>query len=180
MKKPIAVLLIAALAAGGWYYYQQQQKSPLPDSITYSNGRLELNRLDIASLYPGRIKAMPVDEGSIVKEGDVLAELSSDTSESRVAAAKAQKQRAQESTARADAEIRSYEQQLKVAQLELDNALNMRREDLVSDSEVRKRRASRDSAAASVQAAKAARADRWPPSMLPVRRKAKPPRPTKT
>ena len=39
MKKPIAVLLIAALAAGGWYYYQQQQKSPLPDSITYSNGR---------------------------------------------------------------------------------------------------------------------------------------------
>ena len=66
MKKPIAVLLIAALAAGGWYYYQQQQKSPLPDSITYSNGRLELNRLDIASLYPGRIKAMPVDEGSIV------------------------------------------------------------------------------------------------------------------
>lgn len=41
----------------------------------------------------------------------------------------------------------------------MDNALNMRREDLVSDSEVRKRRASCDSAAASVQAAKAARAE---------------------
>ena len=159
MKKPIAVLLIAALAAGGWYYYQQQHKSALPDSIAYSNGRLELNRLDIASLYPGRVKTMLVDEGSEVKEGDVLVELSSDTSTSRVAAAKAQKQRAQENSARVDAEIKAYEQRLKVAQLELDNALKLQREVLVSDSEVRKRRADRDSAAASVQAAKAARAE---------------------
>ena len=159
MKKPIAVFMIAALAAGSWYYYQQQHKSTLPDSIAYSNGRLELNRLDIASLYPGRIKAMLVDEGSEVKEGDVLVELSSDTSTSRVAAAKAQKQRAQENSARVDAEIKAYEQRLKVAQLELDNALKLQREVLVSDSEVRKRRADRDSAAASVQAAKAARAE---------------------
>ena len=160
MKKIIIALLVAIVViAAGLYAYRQHNAGRLPAGLAHSNGRLELNRLDIASLYPGRIKAMPVDEGSIVKEGDVLAELSSDTSESRVAAAKAQKQRAQESTARADAEIRSYEQQLKVAQLELDNALNMRREDLVSDSEVRKRRASRDSAAASVQAAKAARAE---------------------
>ena len=56
MKKPIAVLLIAALAAGGWYYYQQQHKSALPDSIAYSNGRLELNRLDIASRTPAASK----------------------------------------------------------------------------------------------------------------------------
>lgn len=160
MKKIIIALLVAIVViAAGWYAYRQHNAGRLPAGIAQSNGRLELNRLDIASLYPGRVKAMLVDEGSEVKEGDVLVELSSDTSTSRVAAAKAQKQRAQESSARADAEIRTYEQQLKVAQLELDNALNMRRENLVSDSEVRKRRANRDSAAASVQAAKAARAE---------------------
>lgn len=160
MKKLLpAVLLLAALAGGGWYVYQQRHQSGLPAGFTQSNGRLELNRFDVASLYPGRVQKMRVDEGSEVKAGDVLAELSSETSTSRVEAAKAQKQRAEESTARADAEIKAYEQRLKVAQLDLDNALQMRRDELVSDSEVSKRRAERDSAAASVQAAKAVRAE---------------------
>lgn len=160
MKKLLlAALILAVLAAGGWYFYQQQHKSGLPAGFAQSNGRLELNRLDVASLYPGRVQKMRVDEGSEVKEGDVLAELSSETSTSRVEAAKAQKQRAQESSVRAGAEIKAYEQRLKVAQLDLDNALQMRRDGLVSDSEVSRRRAERDSAAASVAAAKAARAE---------------------
>lgn len=160
MKKWIfAVLAAAVLAAGGRYAYLQQQKEGLPPGFAQSNGRLELNRLDIASLYPGRVEKMRVDEGSEVQAGEVLAELSSAAGTSRAAGARAQKQRAQESTARAAAEIKAHEQRLKVAQLDLDNALNMRRDALVSDSEVAKRRAERDSAAASVQAARAARAE---------------------
>lgn len=159
MKKLFIPLLIAALAGGGWYFYQMQNRSTLPAYIAQSNGRLELERFDVASLYPGRVKNIAVEEGSEVKAGDVLAELASDTSSSRVEAAKAQKQRARESSARADAEIRAYGQRLKVAQLELDNALAMRRDGLVSDSEVSRRRAERDGAAASVAAAKAARAE---------------------
>ncbi|UOO83015.1 HlyD family efflux transporter periplasmic adaptor subunit [Uruburuella testudinis] len=159
MKKIIAIAVVAALAAGGWYYWQQQNKSGLPEGFVQSNGRLELNRFDVASLYAGRVKAMPVDEGSEVAEGDVLAELSSDTSSSQLDAAKAQKQRAQEAVARADAEIKAYEQQQKVAQMELGNAQNLKRDELVSAAEVTKRRAARDSAAASVSAARAARAE---------------------
>lgn len=160
MKKSLIALAIALAAiAAGWFAYRQYNAGSLPTGFARSNGRLELNRLDIASLYPGRVKAVLVDEGSNVQEGDVLAELSSDTASSRVEAAKAQKQRAQEMSARADAEIKAYEQRLKVAQLELDNAQAMRRSELISDSELRKRRAERDSAAAALQAAKAARAE---------------------
>lgn len=161
MKKKWFVVpaVIVVLAAAGWYVYQKQNASALPAGFTQSNGRLELERFDIASLYPGRIKTMLVDEGRRVKEGDVLAELSSETSNSRVEAAKAQKQRAQEGSARADAEIKAYEQRLKVAQLDLDNAQKLRGDELVSDSEVKKRRAERDSAAASLQSARAARSE---------------------
>ena len=84
MKKIWIVPVAAALAAGGWYYWQQHHQSGLPEGFAQSNGRLELKRFDVASLYAGRVKAMLVDEGSRVEEGDVLAELSSDTSVTRV------------------------------------------------------------------------------------------------
>lgn len=159
MKKIWIVPVAAALAAGGWYYWQQHHQSGLPEGFAQSNGRLELKRFDVASLYAGRVKAMLVDEGSRVEEGDVLAELSSDTSASQLDGARAQKQRAQEAVARAEAEIKAYEQQQKVAQLDFTNTQNLRRDDLVSDAELSKRRAARDSAAASVGAARAARAE---------------------
>ena len=108
MKKIWIVPVAAALAAGGWYYWQQHHQSGLPEGFAQSNGRLELKRFDVASLYAGRVKAMLVDEGSRVEEGDVLAELSSDTSTSQLDGARAQKQRAQEAVARAEAEIKAY------------------------------------------------------------------------
>mgnify|MGYP003357386126 CR=1 FL=1 len=157
------LVLVAALALAGvaWYVHRAHSAKALPAGFAQSNGRLELERLDVASLYPGRVQAVLVDEGSEVKAGDVLAELSSATSSSRLAAAQAQKQRAQEASSRADAEIKAYEQQLRVAQLELDNAQKLRGESLVSDAEVSKRRAARDGAAASVKAARAARAEAY-------------------
>ena len=156
---PVALVVLAVLGGMGWHAYRGQSAKDAPPGFARSNGRLELNRLDVASLYAGRVKAMRVDEGSEVRAGDVLAELSSDVSSSRLDLARAQQQRAQESSARAEAEIKAYGQRLKVAQLELDNALKLRQDNLVSDSEVRKRRAERDSAAASVQAARAAQAE---------------------
>ncbi len=159
MKKILAVVVVAALAAGGWYGYQHQNANELPAGFAGSNGRLELNRFDVASLYGGRVEKMLVDEGHTVKTGDAMAELSSATSSSQLNAAKAQKQRAQEAVVRAAAEIKAYEQQQKVAQLDFNNAQNLKRDDLVSDSEVSKRRAALDGAVASASAARAARAE---------------------
>ncbi|MFV2029505.1 HlyD family secretion protein [Neisseria sp. S1] len=159
MKKMFVVLVLAVLVLVGLYAYQQRNHNELPEGFSASNGRLELNRLDVASLYAGRIQMVPVDEGSYVKEGDILAELASESASSQLDAAKAQKQRAQEAVARADAEIQAYEQQRKVAGLELDNAQKLKRDGLVSDTEVAKRKAALDSATASLNAARAARAE---------------------
>ena len=103
MKKVVSIAVIAALAAGGFWYYRQHHNGELPEWIAQSNGRLELNRIDVASLYPGRVKAMPAEEGAEVKAGDVLAELSSETSGSRLEEAQAAEARQQEAVSRARA-----------------------------------------------------------------------------
>ena len=173
MRKVLLAVLIAAAAGGGWWLYQQQESTALPDFVFHSNGRLELNRLDVASLYPGRVERVLVAEGDAVKANEVLVDLSSAQSSGQLAAAQATTLRAaelvqraragvtqaQQAVARADAEIAAYRQQQKVAKLELDNAKQMRREDLVSASELAKRQADFERATASVKAAQAARAE---------------------
>jgi len=173
MRKVLLAVLLATAAGGGWWLYQQQEATALPDFVFHSNGRLELNRLDVASLYPGRVERVLVAEGDAVKANEVLVELSSAQSSGQLAAAQAATLRAaelvqraragvtqaQQAIARADAEIAAYRQQQKVAKLELDNAKQMRREDLVSASELAKRQAGFERATASVKAAQAARAE---------------------
>ena len=174
MKKlllPAAV--IAALVAGAATYFRHQNGNTLPDNIAVSNGRLELERYDVASLYAGRVQNVLVDEGSEVKAGDVLAELSSDIASGKVEEAMAGEsaaretvlraqaavRQAQEAVARADAQIAAQQQQQKVAQMELDNAGRLQSEDLVSPAETQRRRSQRDGAAAAVKAAQAAKSE---------------------
>lgn len=172
-QKILAAALIASVAAGGYFYYRQQQAAALPAFVAQSNGRLELNRIDVATLYPGRVKKVYVEEGADVKSGDILAELSSDTSSSRVEEARAAADRQRESVqrakaaeeqtrrtvARAEANIEAARQQQHVAKMEWDNARNLLSEQLVSESETARRRADYERATAAVKAAEAARAE---------------------
>ena len=172
-QKILAAALITTVAAGGYFYYRQQQAAALPAFVAQSNGRLELNRIDVATLYPGRVKKVYVEEGADVKSGDILAELSSDTSSSRVEEARAAADRQRESVqrakaaeeqtrrtvARAEANIEAARQQQRVAKMEWDNARNLLSEQLVSESETARRRADYERATAAVKAAEAARAE---------------------
>ncbi|MGF6148880.1 putative efflux pump membrane fusion protein [Kingella potus] len=173
MKKAIWLLLAAASAAGGFFYYRAHEAGSLPAGIASSNGRLELNRIDVASLYPGRVKTVNVEEGADVAAGDILAELSSDTSSSRLEEAQAAELRQRESVrraqaageqmrrtvARAQANVEAARQQRKVAKMEWDNARKMLSDHLVSQAEAERRRADYERAAAAVKAAEAAQAE---------------------
>ncbi|MBE2895437.1 biotin/lipoyl-binding protein [Pasteurellaceae bacterium HPA106] len=158
MKKILIVVLLLIIA-GGAYWYFTQDKSAQYEGVSYSNGRLEFARMDVASLYPGRVERLAVSEGQQVQKGDVLAELSSSTSSSQLQAAKAQQARAEQAVSRAQAEVQAHRQQLNVAQMELDNAQKMRRDRLISQSELEKRIAARDAAQAAVEATKAAQSE---------------------
>ena len=110
MKKWIIPVVIVAAGAAGFAVYQKQHADRQPENIIASNGRLELERIDVATLYAGRVKSMNVDEGSEVKAGDVLAELSSDTTSGRVEEAQAGELAAKEMVQRAQAGVKQAQE----------------------------------------------------------------------
>ena len=150
------LLIIAGLAYAAYWYNRVE---PLPEGIVSGNGRLELNRIDVASLYPGRVQEIKVQEGEAVQKNQVLVVLSSEQSDSQLASAQAAKLRLEETVSRAQAEVAAREQQLKLAQMELNNAVSLRRDNLVYQVEVNRRQAARDAERAAVAAAKAGQAE---------------------
>ncbi|HBO37345.1 MAG TPA: HlyD family secretion protein [Pasteurellaceae bacterium] len=160
MKTKYLVLGLAATVAVGFAVWKNQllQADELI-GIASVNGRLELKRLDIATLYSGRVEEIFVQEGDDVKQNQHLVRLSSSISQTQVDAMQAQKKRAEDSVTRTFAEINMQQQQAKIAKLELDNAMKLRHDNLVSNSELERRQANYRTALAAVDVAKAAKAE---------------------
>ena len=147
-------IIIGAVGFAIWKN-RQLQASEL-NGIAAVNGRLELKRLDIATLYPGRVEEILVQEGNEVKRNQPLARLSSSISQAQVSAAQAQKKRAEESVARALSEIDARQQQVNVTKLELNNAQKLRLDNLISSSELERRQAAYKASLAAVNTTQAA------------------------
>ncbi|MCC6716692.1 MAG: HlyD family efflux transporter periplasmic adaptor subunit [Acetobacteraceae bacterium] len=87
----LIILLALALVAGGGYAAWIKLKPPeIPTGFARSNGRLEAERIDIATKFPGRVKEVLVAEGDSVTAGQVLvtmdaAELEAQLSEAQAA-----------------------------------------------------------------------------------------------
>ncbi|MGQ8819899.1 HlyD family secretion protein [Bibersteinia trehalosi] len=166
MKKLLIAALVVAFIGGVYLWSQTHGQNRNLTGIAAVNGRLELERLDIASLYAGRVEEIYVKEGQNVEKNQPLARLSSsqtqsqvDSARAQIEAAKAQKQRALEGVVRANSEILEKQQQLKVAKLEMDNAKKLRAEKLISASELERRQANYRATQASLERSKAAKAE---------------------
>lgn len=160
-KKQLIIGGVVALAliAGGAIYLNAQKGNDLPEDIVGINGRLELGRIDVATLYPGRIMAIPAKEGQDLAQNDVVAELSPSETAPQLAAAQAARLRAEQAVERAAAEGNARMARQRVADIELAEALKLRRDDLVSSVEVDRRQAAAQGEQSGVTAARAARAE---------------------
>lgn len=158
MKKIIIILILVAIAGGSYWYFTRQNES-LPEGIVSTNGRLVMNRLDLASLYPGRIHEIHVKEGDDIKKDQVLVSLSSDQSKSQLAATEAAQNRAKVATERVQSEIDARNQQMKVAELEYSNAKKLYNQRLISSVELSRRKLDYETAKAAVDAATAGLAE---------------------
>lgn len=90
----IGALLVAA---AGFVAWREFQRTPYPDWIAMSNGRLEAEQVDITSKLPGRIIEVLVDEGQMVDKGTVLVRLEATEVEAQLRASEAQVRRAEQS-----------------------------------------------------------------------------------
>jgi HlyD family secretion protein len=160
MRAPIALALISGLAlVGGGYAYWTQQAARLPAGIATANGRIEVERVDIASKYAGRVADILVKEGDAVQKNAVIARL--DTAEllAQQAAAKASIERAIASISRAEAEIAIREAEYRLSEIEMNRAVELERRAAGTSAEAERRKAQNAVSQAQILAARASLQD---------------------
>jgi HlyD family secretion protein len=76
MKKRKGMLSLAIVLAGGIiFYYWQFHSREIPESTIQVSGNIEVTTIDVAFKISGKIDKRLVDEGDIVKEGQLIATL---------------------------------------------------------------------------------------------------------
>jgi HlyD family secretion protein len=98
--------------------YMIKRKNALPEGIASGNGRIEGKLVDVSAKEPLRVKEILVDEGALVKPGQVLARLDTVTLESELAGAEAAVQAAEEKLAVARANIVKSKSEIDLAGVE--------------------------------------------------------------
>ncbi|MBK1831918.1 HlyD family efflux transporter periplasmic adaptor subunit [Verrucomicrobiaceae bacterium R5-34] len=153
-KLPL-ILVLLALVAGGIWYLTREPESELPAGIVSGNGRIEADQVDISTKYPGRVSEILVDEGELVKPGQVLARMDDAEIKTQLARAKAQLASAKESIKEVEALIAQKKSSLTLAEQELQRALPLVEKGVMSQRVGEQRKALRDSAKAALAAAMA-------------------------
>ena len=120
-RKYVMWIVLAAIAAGGFFGYQywRELQSALPKGIASGNGRIEAKLVDIAAKEALRVKEILVDEGALVKPGDVLVRMDTATLESQLAEARLNVAATRQKEAIAKAAIARSKAQIELAKIEV-------------------------------------------------------------
>lgn len=112
----LAALLAAAGAGGVWWLHAGPA---LPPGISWGNGRLEADEIDIDTKFAGRIAQLLVDEGALVKPGQVVAVMDTQDLQATLRNREAVVRQAQKSLDAARANVDQQKAQVLFAQQEL-------------------------------------------------------------
>ena len=114
----IALLLVVAGASVWWFYFR------IPPLVGFGsgNGRLEVQEIDVATKFPGRIAEVLVDEGDSVQVGQVVARMDTSSLSAQVREAEAQVQRARQGQVTAKALIAQRRSEALLAERDLERA----------------------------------------------------------
>jgi HlyD family secretion protein len=104
-KKWIVILIVFVVGGVLGYKYWKSTQSALPAGIASGNGRIEAKLSDASAKEPLRVKEVLVDEGDLVKLGQVLVRLDTVTIEAEQAKNEAAVATAREQFAAAKADI---------------------------------------------------------------------------
>jgi HlyD family secretion protein len=120
------ILIVAAIVilAGGYFGYQywRDLQNALPPGIASGNGRLEAKLVDISPKEALRVKEVFFKEGDLVKPGDVVVQMDTNTLQSQLEEAKLNVVATEEKVAAAQATIERSKAQVDLAQTEVTRA----------------------------------------------------------
>ena len=113
MKKLIIIAAVIAVVALGWYGVKTYLANRIYNNpaFAHGNGRLEATEVDIATKIAERIAKINVDEGDLVKQGQILAEMQTNVLKAQLDQAKAHHAQAvaAEKSAKASIELKKSE-----------------------------------------------------------------------
>ena len=115
----LGVLLLVVAGASVWWFYVR-----IPPLVGFGsgNGRLEVQEIDVATKFPGRIAEVLVDEGDSVQVGQVVARMDTSSLNAQVREAEAQVQRARQGQITAKALIAQRRSETLLAERDLERA----------------------------------------------------------
>ncbi len=115
------VAVAVAVAVGGYFGYQhwRDMQSSLPKGIASGNGRIEAKLVDIAAKEALRVKEILVDEGDLVKPGQVVVRMDTVTLDAQLAEAKLNVLVKQQEEAVSKATIAKREAEIDLAKTEV-------------------------------------------------------------
>ena len=116
------LLLFVAGAGGAGYYAWKLAHPPLPVGISFGNGRVEADEIDIDTKFAGRVAQLMADIGDMVGPGQVLARMDSNDLEQSLSKSEAQIRQAQRAVDEAQANLTQQETQRKLAEQEMDRS----------------------------------------------------------
>jgi len=131
----LALIVVGAVALVGWQFWKAKQ-GELPKGIASGNGRIEAKLADVSAKEPLRVKEVLVEEGDLVRPGQVLVRLDTVTLDAQLAEANAQVAAAKEKLAVAEAAIKRTQSQIHLAKVEADRSQKMLAENAASQREV--------------------------------------------
>jgi len=134
LKWIIPLVAVAAVVFFGFQYWEAKQ-SELPKGIASGNGRIEAKLVDAVAKDALRVKEIRVDEGDLVKPGEVLAVLDTATFDSQLNQAKLQVATAQERVATANFAVVKQQSMLDNAKLEYDRTKKLVEQNALSQRE---------------------------------------------
>jgi HlyD family secretion protein len=133
----IAVIVIAAgVAAFLGYRWWQAKQTEVPKGIVWGNGRLEAKLADASAKEALRVKEVLVNEGDLVKPGQVLVRLDTVTLDADLAEAQAKVSSAQEKIALSAASIAKKQSEITLAKIEAERSRNLVAENAGSQREL--------------------------------------------
>jgi HlyD family secretion protein len=121
----ILLLLVALGGAGGAIYWLKYSQPSLPPGIVSGNGRLEADEIDISTKFAGRVAELLVDEGDVVKAGQIVARMDTRDLQASLKKAEAQVLGAQRALDEARANVAQQQSQLTLAQQQLDRTQSL-------------------------------------------------------
>lgn len=150
----LSVLLLVAIGvAGSAIYWLKFAQPSLPPGIVSGNGRLEADEIDISTKFAGRIAQLFVDEGDMVKPGQVIARMDTSDLEASLKKAEAQVLGAQRALDEARANVAQQQSQLTLAQQQFDRTQSLVQHGFATTELLDQRRQQVDGATAALNAA---------------------------